>query len=283
MGANEAEYTPSTTSQSNVNIQQLVNQEFLSTIFGVPGEVGYGGQYGLQAGILPGGVTFSGGDLRNPSYDPNAARGPVVSVNDALAQLHGLPKDEMINWKNKLYDAGLYDPSMYSKGLKPRQVGVMTPEDTEAFRSLLLTSARAPAGTTTQQVLDSLQKDSPFSAANNHGRQPYQSSATTSDPATIRRYAQTAAQELIGRNLTDAEEAKLVGRLVSQENQGVTAGANAAANLQASGQGGVVITQNVDVNARAQEAIEADHAAEAEAKKFANGYDVLMKMIGAGS
>ena len=205
----------------------------------------------------------------------------VQNVNQALGAIMNLPKEEVIAWKNRMYDSGLYDPGYYSKGIKPRQVGVFDSADMGAMQELMYTALRAPEGYTVQSLLGEMEKTSPYSAKNDYGKQRPTASVTTIDPATVRKYAETAAQELLGRKLDDKALQSLVKRMVSSDTGAKVAGAQAQIAASEGG-GGVVQQQDVDVATRTEQAVEDENAAEVEAKRFAGGFDTFMKLITGG-
>ena len=97
----------------------------------------------------------------------------------------------------------------------------------------------------------------------------------------MRKYAETAAQELLGRKLDDKALQSLVKRMVSSDTGAKVAGAQAQIAASEGG-GGIVQQQDVDVATRTEQAVEDENAAEVEAKRFAGGFDTFMKLITGG-
>lgn len=288
--------------QQGLTNQQIAANNFASSVTGM-GPVGTGGageylDYGQVLGYSPGQPVSSIPFEENKAYgegrpaSPGAGRFQVnqntmgryaATPNEALRIISEMPKERQLEWKQGLYDAGLYDPSFYSQGRKPRQVGLLDDDDRQAFGRLFLNVLNAPPGTTAQGALEMLKEDNPYSAKNNYGRPKSVSQYSIADPATIRQIARTAATELLGRDLDDKSMEALVGKIQAQQTGAAQAGASAVNAAQNAGQGGVIGVQDVDVNARTKEEIMNENPAEVAAKKFANGYDVFMKLMLGGS
>jgi hypothetical protein len=266
-------------------------EEFLNGILGMGGigssESGY-----VSFDAWSSGNPMVRSELRGPAskgVGQGLSPGGKVSSHQAIQQIANMPPAQVIKWKNAIYESGLYNPSYYSKGIKPRQNGLLDSEDISAFNELMYISLRAPVGTTVQDVLEQVGGDNPFSAKNNYGKEPRQGSVqqvSISDEATIRKYAKTAAQELLGRDLDDATMAKLVGKMQATEKSVGIADAGRIQAAQKAAEGGadqVVQTTQVNTAARTEEQILAENPGEAEAKSFANNMDAFFRMISGGS
>lgn len=265
---------------SGTDDQELKYEDFLSGLFGQSQIVGQQPKAVLSSGSYFPGMPAGIRGIMSPLQED----GPRIphSINQAVALVHDLPEDQMLNWKQALYDAGLYAPDFYSRNLKPRQIGIMDENDTGAMTQLAALSARAKPGTTLQDVLALMKKDNPFSKDNGFGKEPKHITAQVHDPASIRQYARTAAQELLGRDLDDKTLNALTQKMMAQETGAVTGQAQAQMASSESTGSTIDISQDFDVAARTAEAVEAANASEAEAKRFASGYDVFMKMVTGG-
>lgn len=221
-----------------------------------------------------------------------------TSLDAALTQLHGLPPDKLKAYTQKLYAAGLYPDSAYSKGQLPPSGLVVTDTDVKATINLISTAQRyieydrdadgKVIGRKVRKTIDEIINE--FTAANEGQKKLEQAAAqrqgsvyqvTTSDPATIRSQVTSVARALLGRDVSDQEQAALVDQMLNAERAPQEAAIRAGQQADAGGDVRLA-TARVDTEARLKERLEAQNPAEAQAYGEMNYVDIMRQMIGGG-
>lgn len=220
------------------------------------------------------------------------------SLDAALTQLHSLPPDKLKAYTQKLYAAGLYPDSAYSKGQLPPSGQVVTDTDVKATINLIATAQRYieydrdPQGNVIgrkiHKTIDEIINE--FTAAGEGQNKLKQGSAktqgsvyqvTTSDPATIRSQVTSVARALLGRDVNDQEQAALVEQMLNAERAPQEAAIKAGQQADAGGDVRLA-TARVDTEARLKERLQAQNPAEAQAYGEMNYVNIMRQMIGGG-
>lgn len=229
--------------------------------------------------------------------DPGAPN-KYQTLNDAISQIHNFSQETLTQYTQRLYAAGLYPDKSYAKGAKPPSGRVVTDEDVTATTNLIATAQRyiqidrdQSGNVTGQRIIKTIDEiineftaagegDRKLKAATQKQGQVY--TVTISDPADIRAQVTRIGQAILGRALSDSEQAALVDQMLAAERSPQEAAIQAG---QASDNGGDVrlATARVDTEARLQEKIKAQNPNEAAAYSEMNYVNIMREMIGGGN
>lgn len=278
--------------------------QFLADIYGISTEAVASAPLLLARGD-PGKTTYAQGPAGDASFSGQlqtargvtnpvpttigATQNDVRSLRDAMSWVQKLDAGQVSNLASRLYAAGLYHPSNYSKGGKPPNGKVV--DDQMQYAALQLFQAVVAQNTThpgseksMSEILDERIKAGAGQSLIDQAASQQKGSVyrvTTDDPATLRATVTKTAQAILGRAVTDDEQNALVERMLKAERSPQEAAINAGQTAD-TGSDVRLATAQVDAQAQLEEQLRAQHPDQAGAYDQLNYYNMLTKMLGGG-